>query len=408
MVVFKRIVLVTAVLVLWTFLVGYGFISGKILFALTTEHEPMMFKEAVNQAASEDFSGNLAMVLFEEGQPTEKLFLSAGNEIDAHSLFPVASISKWVTAEGVLKLVEEGKVNLDTPVDQYLSRWHLPESSFSNEGVTLRRLLSHSSGLTDDLGYSGFTSEDQMQSLEASLTQASDGPYSDGRALVGYEPGSQYMYSGAAYTLMQLLVEEVTDTSFSAYMDEAVFAPMGMEESTFEWAENKPNFAPILQEDGATRHQNWFTAQAAASLTTSAADMSKFIMAHFGQHPFLSVQTLEEMTKAHTYVGTTPYYGLGPKLFSQGMDGSNIVGHDGSGNDAINSAIRVDLESNSGILIFETGDYQFASFMADEWMFWKAGIADYVVMTRNKPFVLSLLFGGFALIGFFFFRKWKP
>ena len=406
--IFKRIVLVTFTLVLWVFLIGYGFDSGKLLLALTSEHEPVMFKEAVKQAAEEDFSGNLAMILFEDGTTNQELYLADGTSIDSHTLFPVASISKWVTAEGILNLVEEGVLNLDVPVDQYLTRWHLPPSEFDNSQVTLRKLLSHSSGFTDDLGYSGFTSEQEVQSLEASLTQASDGPYSDGRAAVGYEPGSRYMYSGAAYTLMQLIIEEVSDTTFSAYMEEAVFTPMGMEESTFERAEDLPNFAPILQEDGTVRSQNWFTAHAAASLTTSASDLSKFAVAHFGTHPFLNASTLEEMSMPHTFVGSTPYYGLGAKLFSQGKEGSNIIGHDGSGNDAINAALRIDLVSKSGILVLETGDYQFASFMADEWLFWKAGIADYVVMTRNTPFVLTLLFVGFAGIGFGYYRRWKP
>lgn len=55
-----------------------------------------------------------------------------------------------------MKLVELGKINLDTPVTKYLTRWQLPQSEFSNEEVTVRKLLSHTAGLTDGLGYQGF------------------------------------------------------------------------------------------------------------------------------------------------------------------------------------------------------------------------------------------------------------
>jgi CubicO group peptidase (beta-lactamase class C family) len=54
-----------------------------------------------------------------------------------------------------MKLVELGKINLDSPVSKYLNRWQLPLSEFDNEQVTVRRLLSHSAGLTDGLGYNG-------------------------------------------------------------------------------------------------------------------------------------------------------------------------------------------------------------------------------------------------------------
>ena len=104
------------------------------------------------------------------------------------------------------------------------------------------------------------------------------------------------------------------------------------------------------------------------------------------------------MTTAEAFINTIGVYGLGPHLYSQNDQNSKIIGHDGSGNNAINTAARIDLISKSGIIILETGHQTMASSLADEWMFWKAGIADYVVMQRNIPYVVRLLIMGSVLI----------
>jgi CubicO group peptidase (beta-lactamase class C family) len=100
-----------------------------------------------------------------------------------------------------MKLVELGKIDLDTPVSQYLKRWQLPPSEFDNEQVTVRRLLSHTAGLTDGLGYGGFEIRDSVQSLEESLTKAKDADEGiSGEVRVGIEPNSTWKYSGGGFT----------------------------------------------------------------------------------------------------------------------------------------------------------------------------------------------------------------
>ena len=100
--------------------------------------------------------GNVAFVLIEDGQVFDEHFTSAGQPVDRDTLFQVASMSKWITAWGVMTLVEAGTLDLDAPVSTYLTRWSLPTTEFDNDGVTVRRLLSHTAGLTDGLGYGGF------------------------------------------------------------------------------------------------------------------------------------------------------------------------------------------------------------------------------------------------------------
>ena len=116
-----------------------------------------------------------------------------------------------MTAWGVMVLVENGEIDLDRPVSEYLTRWQLPDSDFDHSGVTVRRLLSHIAGLSDGLGYDGFDRPEDVQSTEDSLTRARDAsPGNAGVVILGSEPGSEWNYSGGGYTILQLLIEEVS------------------------------------------------------------------------------------------------------------------------------------------------------------------------------------------------------
>lgn len=387
------------VLLLWTAFVGYGFVDGFLLRPITSDTSPEAFVKATKEAVDAEFVGNFALVLIENGEIAADFFYSIGKLVDENSVFPVASISKWITSFGILKLVEQGAIDLDAPVDDYLTRWHLPESEFDNRKVTVRRLLSHSSGLVDDLGYAGFAANEPIQTIEESLTKAADSPYAEGVARVGFEPGSEYMYSGAGYTLLQLVIEEVTGQSFQEYISQVVFDPLEMTHSAFNISERPDlQLVEIYKDDGTTRVMNRFTALAAAALCTSPSDLSKFMIAHVSRNPVLSMETIDSMSVPQTFINDIGVYGLGPHLYSQNEPSSTIIGHDGSGNNAINSAARIDLTSKDGIIVLTTGNYDIASSMADEWIFWKAGIADYVVMQRNISYLLTLLGMGFVFI----------
>lgn len=145
------------------------------------------------------------------------------------TLFNIGSTSKSISAWGAMRLVDQGAIGLDDPVDRRLTRWHLPPSSFAADGVTLRRLLSHTAGLSVS-GYRGWGSDDRIPSLEQSLSGDDNGA---GAVSIISAPGSGWAYSGGGYTLMQLLVEETTHRSFADYMRDAVLRPLGMDDSSF-------------------------------------------------------------------------------------------------------------------------------------------------------------------------------
>ncbi len=398
----KYTILIIASLVVWTTFIAYGVINGFLLKSITSKENPKDFKKASKDIIAGEFVGNLAMTLIEDGKVADQYFYASDDEvIDETTVFQVASVSKWVTAWGVLNLVEQGKLDLDRPVDKYLTRWHLPESDFDNRKVNVRRLLSHTSGLVDGMGYEGFSPNETVQTIEESLNQATDTLYSEGIAILGYEPGTEYRYSGAGYTILQLLIEELSGQSFQEFMIETIFEPLNMFNSTFV-LEDKPNLklAKLYKEDGSISEPYQFTALAAASLYTCTSDLSKFMIAHIKGNKILSEEILGLMSKPEAfYQNGFARYSLGTQYFSQDDKASCIIGHDGSSNrPAINTTARVDLKSESGIIVLEMGNYSTASIIADEWMFWKAGIADRVVIERNIPFLATLLIVGYLLI----------
>ena len=219
------------------------------------------------------------------------------------------------------------------------------------------------------------------------------------------------MYSGAGYTILQLIIEEVSGMSFSQFMAEHIFTPLNMEHSTFDPTQQPEfNYASFYKGDGTLTTLNRFTALAAASLYTCSADLSKFMLAHVSDNDVLSSASIEDMIKPQTYINDIPVYASGAHLYSQDDVDSNVVGHDGSGGAVINKAARIDLKSKSGIIILESGHYDIASGLADEWLFYKFGIADFVVMQRNIPYLFTILLSGYVtviLLSIFYFRRRK-
>ncbi len=147
------------------------------------------------------------------------------------TVFDAASIAKPVTAWGIMTLVEDGLLDLDTPIEQYLTRWHLPPSKFDHNQITIRRILSHTAGLSTD-GETGVDPGAYVPTLEEALNGAVLGM----RALhVAYPPGEDFHYSSIGYTLLEIAVEEVTGESFASYMQRKVLDPLGMVNSSYDW-----------------------------------------------------------------------------------------------------------------------------------------------------------------------------
>jgi CubicO group peptidase (beta-lactamase class C family) len=236
-------------------------------------------EDAARRALATSTTPGLAVALVHGGQ----MVWAAGygvadpttcQPVMATTRFQAASLSKPVTAWGVLRLVESGRIRLDEPVVGHLRRWRLPPSRFNADGLTVRRLLSHTAGLSVH-GYVGQRADRPLPSIVASLS----GKTGDGFPVELLEaPGQRWLYSGGGYSLAQLLVEELTGRPFTDYMQAEVLEPLGMTASSFRWSRTAATARPH-DAHGRQIGDFAFAEQAAAGLVTTAPDLARFLAA---------------------------------------------------------------------------------------------------------------------------------
>jgi len=291
------------------------------------------------------------------------------------TLFNIGSTSKSVSAWGAMRLVDERKIGLDDPVDKRLTRWHFPASSFSADGVTLRRLLSHTAGLSVS-GYRGWGPDDLIPSLEQSLSGDDNGA---GAVALVAAPGSGWAYSGGGYTAMQLLVEELTGRRFADYMRDAVLRPLGMTSATFALTPGAlSRSARAYDELGEETPTPRFAEVAAAGMYATIGDMACYALASIGSgHSSLVLRpaTLTLMTAAAP--ATEGRWGLGYAIQAAGEgfpDGVERVGHDG-GNRGWQSFFWVSRAHRDGLIVLTNGSdgWNVSNQLVADWMEWKSG-----------------------------------
>jgi len=260
--------------------------------------------------------------------------------VDPHTLFQAASISKPITAFGSLLLVQKGKISLDADVNTYLTSWKVPENEFTKtEKVTLRRLLSHTAGLSVP-SFPGYAPGAKLPSLVDILNGTKPLPtprVNTGPVTVIAEPGSKYQYSGGGYTVVQLLIEDVTGTPFAIWMRDNVLTPLGMLESTFQQPlpeEEAPRASLGSLKDGEEVQGGWhvYPEEASAGLWTTPSDLAKFILYIQSAEKNKKASPLDfplvhEMIRRQQVKGGEIDFGLGLALIGKGRD--KIFGHKG-------------------------------------------------------------------------------
>jgi len=180
----------------------------------------------------------LSLTYIEDGaiQKTEcfgVLELGTTNKVNEKTIFNACSISKLLTSILVLKLVEQGEVDLDEDINHKLISWKMPESDYTrSKKVTLRSLLSHHAGIVDpEDSFSPLHPVVQWPSMQDLLQGTT--PYCPKPIKSTLEPFQEFHYSDAGYCIVQLLIEEVTGTTFPTLMTNLIFQPLAMNHSFF-------------------------------------------------------------------------------------------------------------------------------------------------------------------------------
>ncbi len=279
----------------------------------------------------------------------------ATTPVSTRTLFQAASISKSVAALAALRLVEQGRLTLDEDVNARLTSWKVPENQFTRKDkVNLRRLLSHTAGLTVH-GFGGYPAGAPVPTL----LQVLDGlkPANSDAVRVDVAPGSIYRYSGGGYEVSQQLMMDITGRSFPDLMAELVLRPIGMDDSTYEqplpvWLRGKA--ASGHRGDGRLLPGLYHTypEMAAAGLWTTPTDLAKFLIAIEkaleGRSTVLAPATAREMTAAQK-----SSYGLG--LGIEGTGPAARFSHGGS-NEGFRCQMTAFFEGGRGAVVMTNGD----------------------------------------------------
>jgi len=394
---FKLVLTCVAIIGVWSAFAGYVAFYGWWMNSVA-EHgnHAEFYAWAVNEVETKN-RGATAFMLIEDGRVVNWYFTSS---VDEETLFPTASFSKWITALSVMSLVEREQLDLDTPVSKYLSRWQLPDSQFDNDGVTVRRLLSHTAGLTDGLGFGDYEGGEDLPSIEEALSnpRASNGAKVE--VAVKREPGSEFLYSGGGYLILQLLVEEVSGDEFAEYVRKSVLDPVGMSRSSYAFLGELENASRSFFVDGSPAPTYQYASAAATGFASSAADLSKLVKALLGKDDVpLDAGTIVAMREPHGFVLGSGILGLGTILYVQAPNGDFVFGHDGVNDPAINTSVRINPETSDGFILLVSGHPSLASNVGSEWVLWQTGYPDFLSTERAlKSAIVPILIGSLAIV----------
>ncbi|HEY5464025.1 MAG TPA: serine hydrolase [Hanamia sp.] len=268
------------------------------------------------------------------------------------TLFQAGSISKSLNAVGVLKLVQEGKLSLDSDINDYLKSWKFPYDSLSKgKKITLSNLLSHTAGLNVH-GFLGYEKGDKIPTLIQILN--GEKPANSKAVRSMFEPSLKYEYSGGGIEISQLILQDITGQPYDEYMLQNVLKPMGLIHSFYTQpppADKLSLLATGYYNNGKEVKGKYhiYPEQAAAGLWTNPTDL-----AHYVIETQLSLQDKSNkvLSQKMTKLMLTPYIdssaALGVFITKQGSE--KYFSHEGT-DEGFVSQYYGSIQNGNGVVV---------------------------------------------------------
>jgi len=241
------------------------------------------------------------------------------NKISTKNRFCIGSCTKMYTATLVLKLHEQGLLNINDSIYHYL-----PQHSFIDSTITIRQLLNHTSGLTD------FSKNDF---INTSIVEPF-GNYSDIRILslldtIEFGKGTRYQYCNTNYFLLRKIIEQVADKPYESVLQEYIIGPLGLK-NTFPYFSNKIEMLAHPMIDGQDLHDipklgSNAISRGIGNIVSDIYDVNKFIRALLLDKTVLQPATLELMSGFYHYKNNKSGLGLAEETYG----GRTVCGHTG-------------------------------------------------------------------------------
>ncbi len=281
---------------------------------------------------------------------------SPWEEVTPETLFQAASLSKSVSGMTMTSLAQDGTIDLDRDVDDYLISWDVPDNSLqANAKVTIRRLLSHTAGTTVH-GFRGYRYTEEIPTLVEILNGTP--PANSAPIVVDLEPGRQFRYSGGGYQVMEQAVRDVTGKDYAELVREQVLTPLGMTSSTYEQPLPEsmlPRAAAGYYASGVQvpGEHHIYPELAAAALWTTPADLARFLIEIQLSLRDESNRVLSRQNTEMLITEVRNDYALGLALRSEG--GHQYFWHGGA-NDGFRSGMIAHPTSGDGLVVMTNSD----------------------------------------------------
>ncbi|MEM8857405.1 MAG: serine hydrolase domain-containing protein [Chloroflexota bacterium] len=321
-----------------------GLFSLLLLIGCEQPPSQVSLGDFVSQIEQSDFSGAILVaqndeILLETGAG----WADEANQVQntAQTVFDSGSLSKQFTAAAVLTLVEQGQIELEGTLADYLDRVSPDKSD-----ITIHQLLTHSSGLAPYVYEGDFVETDKDRAQTLAMESALE-----------LGPGSEYMYSDTGYGMLAILVEEVSGQSFVEYLDQQIFQPAGMTQTGFynqtKWENltvangysNQTDFGSAADRPGP-----YWSLLGFGGVLTTVGDLYKWSQA-LDQNLILNASSTEVLFSPHIleYKNGESYYGYGWVIEEPGGVGK-LIWHDGA-TDSQNSFMMMMPDQQNTVII---------------------------------------------------------
>jgi len=211
---------------------------------------------------------------------------------DKNTLYKVGSITKVFTAIAAMQLVEKKQLNLDAPVQTYIPELDIKYHTPTNNPITLRHLMNHTSGLQVDQMAGMFNKNPEHFSNVIDFLNKNH---------AAYAPGTIATYSNLAMDLVGVIIERVFGQSFEAYMTDNLLTPLGMSQSVLREKNTNPLLMSLGYKKGKFHEEYPIRSVPAGNLHSNVVEMSQFIGSILQEGaPLISRHSFKEMTRIQT------------------------------------------------------------------------------------------------------------
>lgn len=238
--------------------------------------------------------------------------------VTTETVFEIGSVSKQMTAAGIMLLVQDGKVSLDEKISRYL-----PNTPEAWSSVTVRHLLTHTSGVKSYTSLGGFALSERM-TIDDFIKKLSPHP-------LEFTPGERNIYSNSGFNLLAYIIETQSGKKYMDFMRERIFIPLGMTKT----GDRDPQFVIPLRANGYEWRRDRYTGRdgnltdlmGAGSIVSTISDMTKWEAALRGEK-LLNAQSKKEIWTQFTFNdGELSPYGLGWRISD--VRGNKLIAHSG-------------------------------------------------------------------------------